>query len=411
MTQPDTERRLGRVEFTALLAMSMALAALGTDIVLPAFGEMRADMGLPSDSTAVTGVISAYFFGLAVSQVFYGPLADRFGRKPILYVGYAIYLIGAVASALAPTLELVVAARFVWGLGAAGPRVVTLTVVRDRYGGEEMSRAMSFIMAVFVLVPIVSPSLGAAVAVALSWRWVFGVCAVLVTVMAVWATRLEESLATENRRELSLVRIRESGRMVFTNRLTMGYTVALTFLFGAFLSYLASSELIFAQVFGAGESFPLYFGGLAAVMGAAMLVNAALVRRLGIRRLVQSVMLVYVFGSLAFLTVAFLTGGRPPLWVFLLGMMVLLSSHALLIPNFNSIAMEPMRRVAGTASAVIGTVSTAGGALLGALLDRTFDGTVLPFFGGYLVFGVLALGTTVWAENGRLRRPATGVPD
>src|SRR5690606_21335600 len=359
----------------------------------------------------VTGVISAYFFGLAVSQVVYGPLADRFGRKPILYVGYAIYLIGAVASALAPTLELVVAARFVWGLGAAGPRVVTLTVVRDRYGGEEMSRAMSFIMAVFVLVPIVSPSLGAAVAVALSWRWVFGVCAVLVTVMAVWATRLEESLATENRRELSLVRIRESGRMVFTNRLTMGYTVALTFLFGAFLSYLASSELIFAQVFGAGESFPLYFGGLAAVMGAAMLVNAALVRRRGIRRLVQSVMLVYVFGSPGLPAGGFPPGGAPARGGLPAGVDVLLSFDVLLIPNFNSIAMEPMRRVAGTASAVIGTVSTAGGALLGALLDRTFDGTVLPFFGGYLVFGVLALGTTVWAENGRLRRPATGVPD
>src|SRR5690606_33891224 len=141
--------------------MSMALAALRPDIVLPAFGEMRAARGLPSHSTAVTGGIGGYFFGLAVSQVFYGPLADRFGRKPILYVGYAIYLIGAVASALAPTLELVVAARFVWGLGAAGPRVVTLTVVRDRCGGEEMARAMSFIMAGFVLAPGVSPSLGA----------------------------------------------------------------------------------------------------------------------------------------------------------------------------------------------------------------------------------------------------------
>ena len=319
--------------------MSLALAALGIDLILPAFAAMRVDFGLDPESTAVAGTISAYFLGLALAQIVYGPMADRFGRKPILFVGYGIYLLGAAASALAPSLDLLLAARFVWGLGAAGPRVVTLAVVRDRFEGEEMSRAMSFIMAVFILVPVVAPSLGAVVVDAGSWRWAFGVCAVLVVAMALWARRLVESLDPANQMELRFGRIWEAARVVFSNRMTMGYTMALTALFGVFISYLASSEIIFGRVFGAAEAFPLLFGGMAAVMGAAMLGNAFVVRRFGTRRLSHLVMIVYLGGAVAFLATAILTGGRPPLVVFLGLMVVLLGSHALLIPNLDT--MDP----------------------------------------------------------------------
>ncbi|MFP3915590.1 MAG: multidrug effflux MFS transporter, partial [Actinomycetota bacterium] len=356
-------RRLGRVEFTALLAMSMALAALGIDIVLPAFGDMRREFGLAADSTAVAGVITAYFIGLSVAQVVYGPLADRFGRKPILYAGYGMYLVGAVTSAFAPSLTLLYVARVIWGLGAAGPRVVTLSVVRDRFDGEEMSRAMSFIMAVFILVPILAPSLGAVVVGASSWRWVAGVCALLVGVMALWAIRLEESLDPAYRRDLKLSHVWEATLLVVTNRFTMSYTLALTALFGVFISYLGSSEIIFGEVFGMADEFPLIFGAVAAVMGGAMLANAFVVRRFGTRRMAHGVLVVYVLGAMAFLALAVGTSGRPPLGVFLVALMVMLSCHALLIPNFNTIAMDPMKEVAGTASAVIGTLSTAGGAV------------------------------------------------
>jgi DHA1 family bicyclomycin/chloramphenicol resistance-like MFS transporter len=400
--------RLGRVEFTALLAMSMALAALGIDMILPAFGDMRASFGLAEDSTAVAGTVTAYFFGLAIAQVFYGPLADRFGRKPTLYAGYGIYLLGAVASALAPSLASLLVARFIWGLGAAGPRVVTLSVVRDRFDGNEMSRAMSFIMAVFVLVPILAPTLGAIVASIGSWRWVFGVCALLVVVMALWATRLEESLNPDDRLELRFGRVLAAGRMIVTNRLTMGYTMALTALFGVFTSYLASSEIIFGEVFGVVDEFPIMFGVLAAVMGAAMLANAFVVRRFGTRRMAHGVLFVYVAVAVLFVFVGLSSEGRPSLGVFMPTMAAMLSCHALLIPNFNTIAMEPMRPIAGTASAVIGTVSTAGGALIGAVLDQSFNGTILPMAGGFAILGFVAFVLVLWAERGRLfdrRRP------
>ena len=394
--------RLGRVEFTALLAFSMALAALGIDMILPAFGEMRASFGLAEDSTAVAGTVTAYFFGLAIAQVVYGPLADRFGRKPTLYAGYSIYLLGAVASALAPSLTALLVARFIWGLGAAGPRVVTLSVIRDRFDGNEMSRAMSFIMAVFVLVPIMAPSLGAVVASVSSWRWVFGSCAVLVMLMALWATRLEESLDPADRLDLRFGRVLAAGRLIVTNRLTMGYTLALTALFGVFVSYLGSSEIIFGEVFGAVDEFPLLFGALAAVMGSATLANAFVVRRFGTRRMAHGVLFLYVVVAAVFLGVALATGGRPTLGVFMPTLGAMLSCHSLLIPNFNTIAMEPMRPVAGTASAVIGTVSTAGGALIGAVIDQSFDGTILPMATAFAVLGCVALGLVIWAERGRL---------
>jgi MFS transporter, DHA1 family, multidrug resistance protein len=406
----DPDHRLGRVEFTGFLAMSMALAALGIDLMLPAFAAMRGDLGLPEGSTATGGLITAYFLGLAVGQVLYGPLADRFGRRPALLVGYAIYGVGALAATVAPTLGVLLFARFVWGFGAAGPRVVTLAVVRDSFEGERMSRAMSFIMAVFILVPVVSPTIGAAIAAVAHWRWIFGVCVVAVIGMGIWARRLPETLPPEHRLELRVGRILEAGRHVVTERRTVGYTLAMTALYGVFTSYIASAELVFGEVFDAAASFPALFGGLAAVMGLSMLVNARVVGRVGLRRLAHGVLVVYLGAAASLVALALLTGGRPPLWTFVVAMAAMLAAHALLIPNLNTIAMQPMAAVAGTAAAVIGAVQIAVGALLGAALDRVFDGTITPLAFGFLGYGVLALALVAWAERGVLFQPLEPPP-
>lgn len=380
--------------------MVMATVALAVDIVLPAFADMRADFGLLPDSTAAAGIITTFLLGLALSQVVYGVFADRFGRKPVLYAGMALYIAGAVASAFAPGLGWLLAARFVWGAGAAAPRILTLSVLRDVYSGERMARAMSFVMAIFILVPVLAPSLGAVLTNWVTWRGAIGFTVVVAILVMIWTLRLPETLRPENRLELTWADVTRAGRVVLSNRVTVGYMLAFTALFGSFASYLASSELIFADVFGLAEEFPVIFGALSVVMGVAVLINGSLVERVGLQRLIRLVMMGYLVAAVALNVLSFATNGTPPFWLFAAGLAVVFSMHALLIPNMNSAAMIPMASVAGTASAIIGTVATAGGALLGAVIDRAYDGTVTPLSLSFLLLGVVAWALCRSAEVG-----------
>jgi MFS transporter, DHA1 family, multidrug resistance protein len=397
-----TRGRPGEAEFISLIALSIALAALGIDIMLPAFPAIREEFGLPPNSPVVGGLVTAYFLGLAIGQLVHGPLSDRFGRRPTLYTGFALYGVGAVLAILAPSLPLLLAARFVWGLGAAGPRVVTVAVIRDTYEGDRMSRAMSFVMAVFLIVPVLAPTIGAAVVAMAGWRWIFGVCVLAAALMALWALRLPETLAPEHRLELRFGRVLTAARFVVSERRTVGYTVALTALFGAFLSYIATSELLIGDVYGRPAAFPAIFGGLALVMGVASLANTRLLRRVPTGRLAHGVLIAYLGAAGLLVLLAVVGGGRPPLPVFLVGVATMLASHALLIPNLTSLAMAPMGAVAGTASSLVGTSQIAGGALLGAAFDRLYDGTILPLALGFLSLGGVAFVAVLVAERGQL---------
>jgi DHA1 family bicyclomycin/chloramphenicol resistance-like MFS transporter len=394
--------RLSRAHFTGLLSMIMALGALAIDMMLPAFDDMRDHFGLGADSTQVAQVVTTFLIGMAVAQIFYGPLADRFGRKPVLYVGFAIYGLGALGALLAPTLELVLLSRFIWGIGAAGPRVIAVSIVRDTYAGDAMARAMSFIMAVFIMVPVVAPTIGAGLLLVFPWQSVFAAGMVFVVIVAVWARVLPETLDPNNRIPIDRNAIGRATREVLTNRQTFGYTMAMTMTFAVFSSYLASSERIFGEIYGKPDQFPLIFGGLAATMGVAILMNASLVERVGAKRMVHLVLATYVAAALGFWVITAGAGGRPSFPVFMIGMGAMLALHALLIPNFNSIAMLPMGHIAGTASAVIGTISLAGGAFLGSVIDRQFEDTVSPLVVSFLLFGLLAQGFIAWAERGKL---------
>jgi len=396
-------RSIGRFEFTALLAMSMALGALGIDLMLPAFDAMRADLGLAADSNAIAATVTTYFFGLAAGTFIYGPLADRFGRRPGLFLGYGIYALGAVASALATSLELLLITRFVWGIGAAGARVIAFAMIRDAYEGDEMSRAMSHVMAVFILVPIVAPTLGAGIVAIASWRWVFGVCVVCAVGITAWTVRMPETLHAEYRLEASLARFMEAGRVVVSSRVTVGYGLGMTALYAALIAYLGSAEVIFGETFDQDANFPYIFGGLATVTGISMLVNARFVRSIGTRRVAHTVLLAYLVAAAGLVALALSSGGRPALPPFLAGLAAMFAGQALMIPNMNSIAMEPMAEVAGTASSILGAVQLGVGALLGSFVDQSFDGTVLPLSLGFAAYGMLALTLVFWAEGGRLR--------
>lgn len=413
MSLPTTANRdtpLSRGHFTALLSMIMALAALGIDMVLPALDEMREHFGLAPDSSRVAQVVTAFLIGLALAQYFYGPLADRFGRKPVLYAGLLLYALGALGASVAPTLELVLVSRLIWGIGAAAPRVVSVSIVRDIYSGEEMAKAMSYILAIFIMVPVLAPSIGAALIAVFPWQSVFVFGAVTAVIVAFWARLLPETLDPADQRPLNRAAILGATREVLTNRQALGYTLARTLTFGAFSSYLASSERIFGDIYGRPDQFPFIFGGIAAVMGAAMLTNGKLVDRIGTRRIVHAFLISYVIGGFVFWGVTAAAAGQPSFWTFVLGLAAIAFMHALLIPNFNTVAMWPMGHIAGTASAVIGTMSVAGGALIGAVIDQQYTDSVTPLVIAFAILGGLAFLMVLWAERGKLFAPPEPVP-
>ena len=306
------ERKLGRAHFTALLSMIMALGALAIDMMLPAFDDMRDHFGLAADSTRVAQIVTTFLIGMAVAQIFYGPLADRFGRKPVLYAGFAIYGLGALGALLAPTLELVLVSRLIWGIGSAAPRVVAVSIVRDTYAGDEMAKAMSFIMAVFIMVPVVAPTVGAGLILVFPWQSVFAAGVVFVLIVAIWARALPETLDPGNRLPIDRRAITRATREVLTNRQTFGYMMAMTMTFAVFSSYLASSERIFGDIYERPDQFPLIFGGLAATMGVAILMNASLVERIGAKRMVHWILGTYVVAAFVFWAITAAAGGRPP---------------------------------------------------------------------------------------------------
>lgn len=408
----ETADEIGRRELIALLAMATALTALGIDLMLPAFNDIRADLGLAADSTAVTGLVTAYFVGLGAGTIFYGPLADNRGRRWTMRLGLAIYIGGALLATVAPTLPTLFLARFLWGLGAAGPRVVALAIIRDRFDGDEMSKTMSSMMAIFILVPVIAPALGSVVLVVAPWRWLFALCAVWAVVIALWVRRLPETLAPEHRiPDLRFHRVVTAAKYVVSNRTAFSYAIGVTALYGVFSSYLGSAEAIVDKTFDAEGIFPLVFGALAAVMGCAALLNGRIVSSVGTTPMVVRALAGYSTGALIFVTVALVTDGRPPLAVFMAIMAVMLAFHALLLPNLNTLAMAPMAAVAGTASSVIGAFQLAIGASLGGVLDRFFDGTITPLAVGFVLSAMATTVAVISARRADVEPVGVAIPD
>ena len=283
VTPPLTNGRArlepGSRGFILTLAACMAVTALAIDSALPAFGEIRTAFGLADDATSVTGIITFFFIGSSLGLLPAGVLADRFGRRAVMWGGLGLYVFGAVLSIFAPSLWVLFLARFIWGLGSAGPRVAAMAMVRDAYEGEQMAKQMSMIMAVFILVPTFAPALAAGILVIGPWQAVFWACAVVAVAVAGSVSLLPETLAPDQRRALAVRDVGNGLRTIFTTPGTLGYLVSLTALFGVFLSYLASSEIILDQVFGLEEWFPLFFGGIAIIMGGAMFLNGRIVER------------------------------------------------------------------------------------------------------------------------------------
>lgn len=391
----------GSLEFIALTAMSISLVAMSIDSMLPALGVIASDLGAggPNDRQLV---LTTFFGGLTFGQVLYGPLSDALGRKRAMFLGVGILVTGTLMCMFAQSFALMLAGRFVAGLGASGPRIVSVAIVRDLYEGRAMARVMSFVMMVFILVPVLAPWLGQLLLSLGTWRTIFAALAALSAIVTAWfAARQPETLAPERRRPLSIGPIARAIAEAARNRFTLGYTLAAGLVFGAMVAFLATVQQIFGEQYGLGDKFPLYFAILASALGVSSFANARLVTRFGMRA-ISSVALRVSFGaSLVGLVACFASAGHPPLALFMAYMLIVFFCNGLMFSNFNALAMEPMGHIAGSAAAVIGSLTSLVSVLIGTPIGRAYDGTVTPVIGGLTVLTFLSLATMTWIERGR----------
>ena len=393
-------RELSRPEFIALVAALMALNALAIDVMLPALPYMGEALGISHENERQF-VVGIYMLGFGAAQLVFGPLTDRFGRRGPLLVGLAIYLACAFAATFAPTFGALLALRFVQGLGAASTRVIATAVVRDRFSGREMAEIMSLTFMVFMAIPIIAPGIGQVLLLTGPWQTIFLFMGGLATAIAAWAYfRLPETLHPEYRRPLRFATVVEGFRIVFTNRGAFFYGLAGMFLFGAMFGFITASQQIFVDIYGLGALFPVAFAIMAGTMAVAQFVNSRIVRRFGMRRLSHFAMVVYLLVAVLWLSLALL--GPVPLPLFFSLFLIIQVAFGWAASNMNSLSMEPLGAVAGTAASVFGFMQTVGGALLGTYIGQQFDGTLVPNALGYVAMGTLMLGCILIAEKGKL---------
>ncbi|MEX2643402.1 MAG: multidrug effflux MFS transporter [Acetobacterales bacterium] len=394
-------------EFVAMMASLMALTALSIDIILPALSQIQRDFDV-GDANDQQLIVTAYVVGFAAGQVFYGPLSDRFGRKPVLLFGLALYAVSSFLCLVAGAFDLLLAARFLQGIASASPRIIAMAVIRDVYEGRRMAEVMSFVMMVFIVVPVIAPSIGGGFLLVANWHLIFGFLYAVSLGIIAWTTlRLPETRLPERRQPMSVGWLLRAFGETLGTRQTLGYTLAIGTVFGSLMSYVNSAEQVFTEVYGVGGWFPVLFGCVAVPLALASFLNSRLVKRLGMRRLSHCALAGFAVTAVIHLAVTAATGS-PPLWLFVALLATCLFFFGFIMPNFNALAMEPMGRIAGTASSFVGAVMTGLGATLGWYVGQHYDGTVLPLTAGYAAFGVIALVIVAVTERGRLFRAGRG---
>jgi len=392
---------LSLAEFVIIISLIMSLTALSIDAMLPALPEIGADLQV-QDANDRQLVVSTIFLGLAAGQLFFGPLSDKTGRKPAIYAGLGLYVAGSLIAVFALTFPMLLFGRLLQGAGVSAPRAVGLALVRDRYEGRGMAQVMSFVMTVFILVPMIAPTLGQAILLFAGWRSIFASFVLLALITLLWfGLRMPETLASEKRAPFSLRRIARTSGKIVSIRVALGYTIVAGLISGAHLGYLSSAQQIFQEQYELGELFPIYFAAVAFSIGLASFLNARLVMRFGMRSLVKWSLSITLGLSAATFGIALMASGQPPLWLLMGYFMLTFFCVGILFGNNNALAMQPLGHVAGIGAAIVGSLSTFISVPLGTMIGQSYNGTVLPLIAGLAILSALSLGVIRWIEATR----------
>lgn len=400
MTSKPAAAAMHLREFVAFIAAVMAVNALGVDLMLPALADIGHDLAV-GDANHRQWIITVYMVGFGAGQLIYGPLADRFGRRPILVGTLLGFVAASVFAATAATFPALLGARLLQGLMSASTRVLAVALVRDGASGRKMARTMSVAQMIFFVVPILAPTLGQALLVVGPWRFIFYALGAFGAFVLSWTlVRLPETLPIARRVPISIDALRQSYRLTLTNRFSVGYALAASLTFGGIIAFVSSSQQIFVDEFGAEASFTWLFAICASAMGAAAFANSRLVERLGTRIISQAAVLALV--GLSAVHVLVIYAGLETLATFTLLQALSMSCIGLCSSNFGSMAMEPVGHIAGTASSVQGFITSIGAVLVGSAIGQSYAGTTLPLAVGYLCIGLIVFAIVYAIEGGQL---------
>ena len=390
----------GFVEFVVLMAALMSLNAFAIDAMLPALPAIGEDLSVARENRRQL-VVTLYLLGFGLTQMIWGPLSDRFGRRPVLVAGLSLYAVFALLAAVATSFPLLLGARMLQGGAAASTRVLVTSIVRDRFEGAVMARVMSLTFVVFMLMPVLAPSFGQLVLLFADWRAIFWGLAIWGVGMLAWAwLRLPETLDPANRRAISVASVGGAARTTIANDVSRGYTLATMALMGALMGYVNSIQQIVFDVFERPGALALVFAAVAVPMAAASWGNSHFVVRVGVRRMAHWGLV--AFTAIAAIHFAVAIAGAENLTLFVVLQGLSMCCFGLAASNMGAIAMQPMGHIAGTASAVQGTVQTIGAALIGAAIGQSFNGSTIPLTAGFVAMGLAALALVWRVERGRM---------
>jgi DHA1 family bicyclomycin/chloramphenicol resistance-like MFS transporter len=399
----STHRPMRFPEFVVIVASIIALNPLAMDMMLPALPNIGASFNI-SDGNYLQSVLSTFLLGFGAGQFVIGPLSDRFGRRPVLLIGMVLYGLASMLALFAPSFEALLLARALQGLGTAATRVIATSIVRDCYSGRRMASVMSLVMMIFVAVPIIAPSFGQAVMFLAQWRGIFIVLMAYGLFALLWSVlRLPETLPVSERKPLTVRQVVDSFRQTLTNRQTLGYALAAGGIQGVLFAYVFSSEQVFTEIYHLGHYFPLAFAAIAIGIAIAGFLNARFVGRLGMRVISHSALVVFALVAVAMLVAAWANALPLPLYMALSALA--LFTFGLMMSNFTALALEPQGHIAGTASSLFGSITTLLGIGIGVTLGQLYDGTLLPFALGSLIFTLAALVVVLVTERGRMFTP------
>lgn len=380
------KKSTSQFEFIIIMASLMSLVALSIDAVLPALNNIAIDIK-STNTTDTQLLITMIFFGLGSGQLIAGPLSDSLGRKPVIYAGFLIFAIASIICVYAQSLEVMILGRILQGIGLSAPRTLSIAMVRDTYEGDYMAKIMSFIVSLFIIIPVVAPTFGKLMLDHFGWKSIFTSQLIFGGFVVLWfKIRQPETLKPIYKKAFRLSIFKNGFLEFFKHNDAIIYTIISGFITGSFMVFLGTSQQIFQEQYKLVDEFPYIFGAIAMAVGFATFINGTVVVKFGMKKLVIFFLALFTAVSL-FYVIVFYQKANPPILVLVISFMVQFFAIGFLFGNLRSLAMQPIGHIAGVGAAINGFLSTVMAVPIATFIGLYVIDTTYPLFVGFLFFG------------------------